>query len=79
MLCNTTPRLASVTTYGLWCVAAHAWHEPPADTCSVVSASPLHPISIKIIIPDFPLFFMQFPVGHSKHISIWSWAYVGYI
>ena len=66
MLCDTTPHRASVMTHGLWCVAACAWHEPPADTCSMVSASPSHPRSIKIIIPDFPLFFIQFPVGHSN-------------
>ena len=66
MLCNTTPRRVSVTTNGLWRVAARAWHEPPPDTCSVVSASPSHSISITIIIPDFPLFFMRFPVGHSN-------------
>ena len=65
MLCDTTPRRASVTTNGLWRVTARAWHEPPADTCSVVSAHPSHSRSIKIIIPDFPLFFMQFTVGHS--------------
>ena len=59
MLCDTTPRRASVVaTNSLWHVAEHVWHEPPADTCSVVSASHSHPISIKIIIPDFPLFFM---------------------
>ena len=66
MLCNTTPCRASVATNGLWRVAACAWHEPPADTCSVVSSSPSHARSIKIIIPDFPLFFMQFPAGHSR-------------
>ena len=66
MLCDTTPRRASVMTHGLWRVAARAWHEPPADTCSMVSASPSHPRSIKIIIPDFPLFFIRFPVGHSN-------------
>ena len=64
LLCDTTPRRASVATNGLWRMAARAWHEPPTDTCSVVSASPSHSISIKIIIPDFPLLFMQFPVGH---------------
>ena len=42
MLCDTTPRRASVATNGLWRVAARAWHEPPADTCSVVSARPSH-------------------------------------
>ena len=66
MLCDKTPRRASVVINGLWRVAARIWHEPPADTCSAVSASPLHPILIEIIIPDFPLFFMRFPVGHSK-------------
>ena len=65
LLCDTTPRRASVATNGLWRVAARAWHEPPADTCSVVSAHPSHSRSIKIIIPDFPLFYMRFPVGHS--------------
>ena len=66
MLCDTTLRRTLVVTNGLWCVAARAWHEPPTDTCSVVSASPSHSISIKIVIPDFPLFFMRFPVGHSN-------------
>ena len=66
MLCDTTPRRASVTTNGLWRMAARAWHEPPADACSVVSAHPSHSRSIKIIIPDFPLFYMRFPVGHSS-------------
>ena len=42
LLCNTTPRRASVATNGLWHVAARAWHEPPADACSVVSAHPSH-------------------------------------
>ena len=42
MLCDTTPRRASVATNGLWRVAARAWHEPPADACSVVSAHPSH-------------------------------------
>ena len=65
MLCDTTPRRASVATNGLWRVAACAWHEPTADACSVVSAHPSHSRSIKIIIPDFPLFYMRFPVGHS--------------
>ena len=45
MLCATTPRRTSVATHGLWRVAARAWHEPPADTCSMVSASPSHPRS----------------------------------
>ena len=48
LLCDTTPRRASVATNGLWRVAARARHEPPADTCSVVSAHPLHSRSIKI-------------------------------
>ena len=65
MLCDTTPHHTSVATNGLWCMAARTWHEPPADTCSVVSASPSHPRSIKIIISDFAMFFMRFPVGHS--------------
>ena len=65
MLCDTTPRRASVPTKGLWRVAARAWHEPPADTCSVVSAHPSHSRSIKFIISDFPVFYMRFPVGHS--------------
>ena len=42
LLCSTTPRRASVATNGLWRVAARAWHEPPADACSVVSAHPSH-------------------------------------
>ena len=42
MLCDTTPRRASVATHGLWRVAARAWHEPPADASSVVSAHPSH-------------------------------------
>ena len=42
LLCDTTPRRASVATNGLWRVAARAWHEPPADACSVVSAHPSH-------------------------------------
>ena len=62
MLCDTTPCRASVATNGLWRVAARAWHEPPADACSVVPAHPLHSRSIKIRIPDFPLFYMRFPV-----------------
>ena len=48
LLCDTTPRRASVATNGLWRVAARAWHEPPADTCSAVSAHPSHSRSIKI-------------------------------
>ena len=61
MLCDTTPRRASVAAHRLWHVAARIWHEPPADTCSMVSAtSPSHPRSIKIIIPDFPLFSCNF-------------------
>ena len=64
MLCDTTPRRASVATNGLWRVAAYTWHEPPAD---MVSSCPSHARSIKIIIPDFPLFFMRFPVGHSTN------------
>ena len=60
MLCDTTPRRASVVTNGLWHVASRAWHEPPADTCSMVSASPSHPRSIEIIIPDFPCFSCHF-------------------
>ena len=70
MLCDTTPRRTSVAMNGLWRVAAHAWHEPLADTCSVVSASPSHSRSIKIIISDFPLFFMRFPVGHSNDLGV---------
>ena len=42
LLCDTTPRRASVATNGLWRVAARAWHKPPADACSVVSAHPSH-------------------------------------
>ena len=42
LLCDTTPCRASVATNGLWRVAARAWHKPPADACSVVSAHPLH-------------------------------------
>ena len=52
------PRHALVATNRLWRMAARAWHKPPSDTCSVVSASPSLSISIKIIIPDFPLLFM---------------------
>ena len=62
-------RRTSVATNGLWRVAARAWHEPPADTCSVVSARPLHARSIKFIISDFPLFYMRFPVGHSRDVE----------
>ena len=40
-------RRASVAAHGLWRMAARAWHEPPGATCSVVSASPSHSISIK--------------------------------
>ena len=69
MLCDTTPRRASVATNGLWRVAACAWHEPPADTCSVVSARPSHARLIKFIIFDFPLFYMRFHVGHSSNIA----------
>ena len=50
MLRDTTPRRASFATNGLWRVAARAWHEPPADTCSVVSARPSHARSILLII-----------------------------
>ena len=42
VLCDTTPHRASVATNGLWRVAARAWHKPPADACSVVSAHPSH-------------------------------------
>ena len=56
MLYATTPRHASVATNGLWRVAARAWHEPPADTCSVVSARPLHARSIKIHNSNIPCF-----------------------
>ena len=45
VLCDTTPRRTLVATNRLWCMAACAWHEPPADTCSVVSASHSHPIN----------------------------------
>ena len=60
-------------------MAARIWHEPPADTCSVVSASHSHPISIKFIIPDFPLFFMRFPVGHSTHYTFFAFFCVTHI
>ena len=59
------PHHATVATKGLWCVASRVWHEPPPDTCSVASAGPSHSRSIKIIISDFHLFYMRFPVGHS--------------
>ena len=72
MLCDTTHRRASVAMNGLWRMAARAWHEPPPDTCSVVSASPSHSISITIIIPEFPLFFMRFPVGRSSTLQLIS-------
>ena len=65
MLCDRTPRCASVATNGLWRMAARAWHEPPAETYSVVSARPSHSRLIKFLISDFPLFYMRFPVGHS--------------
>ena len=79
MLCDTTPHRALVMTNGLWSVAACTWHEPPTDTCSVVSASPSHSISIKIIIPDFPLYFMRFPVGHSNPTTVGTNGNVGRI
>ena len=47
LLCDTTPRCASVATNGLWHVAARIWHEPPPDTCSEVSVGPSHSRSIK--------------------------------
>ena len=59
-MCDTTPRHALVATNELWRVTARAWHEPPADTCSMVSASPSHPRLIEIIIPDFPCFSYNF-------------------
>ena len=55
MLRDTTPRCASFATNGLWRVAARAWHEPPADTCSVVSARPSHARSILFIILISPV------------------------
>ena len=63
MLCDTTPRRASVATKGLWRVAARAWHEPPADACSVVSAHPSHSRSIKIHNFRFPPVLHAIPCG----------------
>ena len=58
-----TPRRASVATNGLWRVAAHAWHEPTADACSVVSAHPLHSRSIKNHNSRFPPVLHAIPCG----------------
>ena len=60
MLCDTTPCRASVAMNGLWRVAARTWHEPHADTCSMVSASPSHPRLVKIIFLISPCFSCDF-------------------